>query len=303
MATHRRRSRLLKPALILAGTAAVAIAALTITPSAHAIVGGSTVVEDGVNPQPAVVKLFGDRGLLRDPDVCTGTLIASDRVLTAQHCTNKSDQQGRPFDPAEMTVAFRRGPANPPFERTAADIIRMPNYLQAPGGDDIAIIRLDSPVTDVAPIPLLAGVEQLTSVDRFGYGTADKDGLRSRLRNKGSAPSDTFDVRRSTETVVAPPEAALIVPACPELDSRGCWTPDNTLLTIDQGGGHSTDGDSGGPAMATTADGRYALAGVTMGSGSGNGHHYGFSNRVDTASAAWAFISEHVPDLRTAPLR
>jgi hypothetical protein len=80
----------------------------------------------------------------------------------------------------------------------------------------------------------------------------------------------------------------------PQIDARGCWIAGDTLLTADVDQGRSAKGDSGGPALVTLAGGGYAIAGVTQGSAATDGRHHGSSNRVDTDSRAFDFLTRNV---------
>lgn len=80
---------------------------------------------------------------------CSGTLIAPDVVLTAAHCIAPGFASGRVFvagwDRGEFIAA-----------RKAAREIRHPGYAkegQASPANDIGLVFLDTPITDVAPMP------------------------------------------------------------------------------------------------------------------------------------------------------
>lgn len=99
---------------------------------AHAVVNGQPVA-------PSKAPWFVPAG------ICGATLIAPDRLATAAHCADPVDLAD--FETVKVGGETRRGVAvalPPTWREQSAGFAR----------DDVAIIRLDRPVTKVEPVPL-----------------------------------------------------------------------------------------------------------------------------------------------------
>lgn len=89
--------------------------------------------------------------------ICTGTLIAPNVVLTAAHCTDGLEVHPTEDKPLHFIAGWNRG--NYAAHRLVDEIARNPAYRSDRSGvahvvTDMALLRLKSPIEDVAPMPL-----------------------------------------------------------------------------------------------------------------------------------------------------
>ncbi len=105
---------------------------------------------------------------------CTATLIDASHVLTAAHCLY-NPRTGRRAEPADLRfVAGQRRDVYAALRGVSA-IATPPDYVYDPRpsldviGADLALLALDAPVTEAAPIPAGDWIGA-TSVSIVGYG-------------------------------------------------------------------------------------------------------------------------------------
>jgi hypothetical protein len=197
---------------------------------AGAIVGGTTVPPERF---PAVVRLA---------DVCTATLIGSDRLMTAGHCISYVEPgvtrvrigAGEPY-------RVRRVARHPRFRYQLPEVPAEPIR-------DIALVELERAVEDVVPMRLSgATIRAGSRVSLLGYGTPDPDRL------------DRFGTLRRADLVVRG------VGTCRRLLERtlsgqgGQFHAASMLCTQDPANGtpfaSGCNGDSGGPLLRSTSHG------------------------------------------------
>jgi V8-like Glu-specific endopeptidase len=151
-------------------------------------------------------------------ELCSGALIAPNAVLTARHCVTKTlttsvscDENGNSAngkhvnsdqDPADIGVYVGSAPT---FAKPAASKVRA---IVAPTGpylcdSDIAIVVLDTPITDIAPLAVRihSSAQKGEMIRSVGYGQNDKAspiGTRFRksdvsvlMQGKAVSPSKT----------------------------------------------------------------------------------------------------------------
>jgi trypsin len=154
---------------------------------------------------------------------------------------------------------------------SAAATFKDPLFVK-PGANDIGLIQLATPVTDIVPSPInvsaaLAPVGTIVTI--VGYGSTERGG--------GGSLGTEFEVRNRMSV------------SCPDL---GVGSNTN-LLCFSQADDHGTcQGDSGGPAFAMI-NGKQTVVAVTS-FGDTQCANYGADTRVDIEQA---FLVQHVPEL------
>jgi hypothetical protein len=238
------------------------------------IIGGTATT---LGQFPSVVVLEVPNG------ICTGTLITKDWVLTAAHCIDPKVL--RVSNQAAVTAGTRvhfntiDATRNPGTVVRAAETIKSASFsIDALGDNDIGLIRLASPVTDVAPSPvnLLNEMAPIgTIVTMVGYGaTAISNQMPS-----GVGKAFFLENRVSI--------------SCASID--GSIKDANLLCYRQNDSKGKCEGDSGGPSFATI-NGVETVVGVTS-FGDENCAMFGADTRTD---AEMNFLLQHVPELRKA---
>jgi secreted trypsin-like serine protease len=200
---------------------------------------------------------------------CTGTLIAEDVVLTAAHCLDIGQRKTRTMPPDGLMIYIGISPVEAYNDGTLTfgDFLAVSEtkiharYDNRRLLNDIAILRLAAPVTDVTPLPALPASLGFTEPDI---------GAVLNFAGYGQDESGDHGVRLEVDHVLG----SL---GC---DVTGCSTPGDAATQI----AYTNEigpcfGDSGGPAFIFRNNVPY-VGGITS-YGDADCAVYGVSTRVD----------------------
>jgi uncharacterized protein YkwD len=237
------------------------------------IIGGEEAVPGA---WPWMAALLGEQ-------LCGGSLIAPEWVLTAAHCFNGTD-------PAQFEVVLGRHAlsSNEGQVHQVAQIILHPDYDPNTDDSDIALIRLATPSTQTV-VPLVSpatahlanpGVNATVT----GWGNMDPDGGQ----NFPDALQQVTVPIVSNETCNSPQSY------------NGAITDNMLCAGFATGGFDSCQGDSGGPLVVSNPGGPgWAQAGVvSFGNGCAQANFYGVYARV---SMFHTWVESHTGPLSPPP--
>jgi secreted trypsin-like serine protease len=200
---------------------------------AHLAIVGGHFARNGQFPWVARVVARRSKAI----QVCTGTVVAADLILTAAHCA-EDVQTGIPLDPAEYEVQTAAHFARRLTSRSSrvSRVLVYPGFDRRSGVGDVALLELSMPTT-VPSVQLASEADDWpagTPALMTGWGRTGRGGL-------------TTPFLRWAKTVVQSPEwcaahlrdfytrGQLCAMNAPRDDTAGCA------------------GDSGGPLLVTRA--------------------------------------------------
>lgn len=242
------------------------------------IVGG-TEAPAGAYPWMAALVESGlppDRG-----QVCGGSLIHANWVLTAAHCL--SDDYGRPISPGDINV----GLGSTDLTDTAMMIHRVRRIIVHPDYDpveidhDVGLVELEIPST-LSPVAVYTGTGDLSGVTGtiLGWGATTSSGRRY------------SDILRQVQVPIVSNATCDEVFAAHRSYTDGTITDTMLCAGYLEGGRDACLGDSGGPLFIDDGGVRKLAGVISWGEGCATPDYYGVYARLSRLAD---FIGQHVP--------
>jgi V8-like Glu-specific endopeptidase len=195
---------------------------------------------------------------------CGGALYRPNLVLTAAHCVGPTGTNTSIT--ATLGVVDLQDPNR--ITRQSNYVYRAPGFTGATAGKDWALIRLSSPVTTLAMLPIATSTRYDTATFTIaGWGATSEGGGQQRFLQKAQVPfvSDT---------------------TC-KTSYPGLVSSDMICAGYTQGGVDTCQGDSGGPMFRRDANGQWIEIGITSwGNGCARPNFPGVYSQVSTFAAA-----------------
>jgi V8-like Glu-specific endopeptidase len=198
---------MLRSLLLFGGLAAAALVGCSAPAEEDEAVGGESAIIEGArtNDDPRYAAVVAIVRKSSGKTFCTGSLIAPDLVITANHCVNTA---GEELGPAEIAIAFGGSPsaASRKVDVTGFDrssLSALPNDTMT-GGQDATVLKLASPVTDV-PVLATGGLSTEDIGKTFtaiGYGFSDAARTKIGIRRVGTTKLVAFKDDFETEVGV-----------------------------------------------------------------------------------------------------
>ena len=218
------------------------------------IVGGSTA-DPTLYPFYAYFEIVKTDGGTQGTFICGGSLVAPDIVLSAGHCFYGDIQN--------VVVIVNNTNFNEftgyEYDRTVLSFKVHPNYIHETYTNDLAIVVLDSPVTEVTPVSL--NTELTTPTDGADVQVIGMGFTREVGPNDDTTPFP--DVLQMTELQVVPTETC-----SNEYANAGENAVDGEVnICAYATGKDSCQGDSGGPLLQLVGDTFIQIGVVSYGKG------------------------------------